>query len=414
MVAPGIDASVAAPPARGAGRLLSAAYVSFYGDWFSTTALVVLLLRLTGSPAAPAGYILARVAPRVVAAGYSGGLGERWGPTRVIATAWVAQGLITASIVPLYAAHSLVGIYLAVVASQFLNAIARPSIGTAIPRLVKPDRIARFNTLLSGADNSILIAPAMGSVLLLVSGRSSGPSLLLVLDAISFAVAAVLVAGLVPTAPAASEPTDGAKRRGSGFRILFRDELLRLVVLTFAAGTITSSATQSVLVVAAQQRFGGASVVGWLYSAVGAGALVATLVLVKRPVRLTRFRLSLMAFAMVTPLAVFSLVHQLWMALVLLVMTEAAGVSVEIWGNSDVQERVPAADLPRVNAALFSVWYGGMLVGALGALVLGPLVGWDRGLALMCGLAALLVCAGLAPRQQRRSPLPSPLADIPD
>ena len=38
--------------------------------------------------------------------------------------------------------------------------------------------------------------------------------------------------------------------------------------------------------------------------------------------------------------------------------------------------------------------------------------GWA--LAVMCGLAALLVCAGLVPGQRRRSPLPSPLADIPD
>jgi hypothetical protein len=414
MVAPEVGASVAARSPRGAGRLLAAAYISFYGDWLTTTALVVLLLRLTGSPAAPAGYILARVAPRVVAAGYSGGLGERWGPTRVIATAWVAQGLITASIVPLYAAHSLVSIYVAVVASQFLNAIARPSIGTAIPRLVAPNRIARFNTLLSGADSSsILVAPAMGSVLLQISGRMSGPSVLLILDAVSFALAAVLIAGLVPAPPAGSRAARKPRSRSSGIRILLSDDLLRLVVVTFAAGTITAAATQSILVVAAQQRFGGANAVGWLYSAVGAGALVATLVLVKRPVRLTRTKLSLTAFVMIVPLALFSIVHQVWLALALLVITEAAGASVEIWGNSDIQERVPAADLPRANAALFSIWYGGMLVGALGALVLGPLVGWDRALALMCGLAAVLVLAGLAPAS-RREPATTPLTEIPD
>jgi hypothetical protein len=54
-----------------------------------------------------------------------------------------------------------------------------------------------------------------------------------------------------------------------------------------------------------------------------------------------------------------------------------------------------------------------MLVGALGALVLGPLVGWDRALALMCGLAAVLVLAGLAPAS-RREPATTPLTEIPD
>jgi predicted MFS family arabinose efflux permease len=234
-----------------------------------------------------------------------------------------------------------------------------------------------------------------------------------VLDAVSFVLAAVLVAGLLPRSSTGTSDAKQPQRRRGAYRLLLGDDLLRLVVVTFAAGTITAAATQSVLVVAAQQRFGGASVVGWLYSAVGAGALTATLVLVKRPVRLTRPKLSVTAFAMIAPLALLSVVHQLWMALVLLVITEAAGVSVEIWGNSDIQERTPAADLPRANAALFSIWYLGMLIGALGALVLAPIVGWNGALAVMCGVAALLVFAGLPP-VRHRSHLPSPLADLPD
>ena len=45
-------------------RLLVAAGTSFYGDWLTTVALVVLLFRLTASPVGPALYIVARAAPQ--------------------------------------------------------------------------------------------------------------------------------------------------------------------------------------------------------------------------------------------------------------------------------------------------------------------------------------------------------------
>jgi hypothetical protein len=410
MVAPGVREVAPSPSGRGATRFLVAAYVSYYGDWLTTTALLVVLYRLTNSAAAPAGYIVARVAPRVIGAGYAGSLGERFSPTRLIAAAWVAQGALTLSIVPLVAARALPGIYAAVVASQFLNAIARPSIGTAIPRVVGPGQVARFNGLLSGADNSsMLVAPAVGALLL----QFSGPSLLLLLDAISFGVAAFLIAGLAAGSASRPGADEGRRRSFSGLRILLNDRVLRLVAATFFAGTLTVAATQSVLEAAAAQRFGGDTVVGWLFSAVGAGAVAATIVLVKRQTRITRPTLSLAAFASIAPLAILTLAHQLWFALLLLAVSSAASVFMETWGSIDIQQRVPAADLARVNAAVFVIFYSGMLVGAVSGLVLSALIHWDRALAMICGLAALVIVAGLS-RASHREPAVTPLTEIPD
>src|SRR6202035_3767628 len=80
-------------------RLLVAAGTSFYGDWLTTVALVVLLYRLTASPIGPALYIVARSAPRVIGPLPGGVLADRYGPARVVATCAAVQALAPRSIV---------------------------------------------------------------------------------------------------------------------------------------------------------------------------------------------------------------------------------------------------------------------------------------------------------------------------
>ena len=64
-------------------RFLAASGISFYGDWLTTVALVVLLFRVTGSATGPALYILVRVAPRVLGPVPGGVLADRMGPVRI-------------------------------------------------------------------------------------------------------------------------------------------------------------------------------------------------------------------------------------------------------------------------------------------------------------------------------------------
>src|SRR2546428_162090 len=77
-----------------AARFLVASGISFYGDWLTTVALVVLLFRLTGSPTGPALYMLFRVAPRVLGAAPGGALADRYGPVRLATFCAVGQGVL--------------------------------------------------------------------------------------------------------------------------------------------------------------------------------------------------------------------------------------------------------------------------------------------------------------------------------
>jgi predicted MFS family arabinose efflux permease len=98
--------------------------------------VVVLLLELTRSSAAPAAYMLARVVPRLAGAAVGGELADRLRPQRVAALLAALQGALMASIIPA-AQHRLVWpIYVAVALSQLLGAVGRPSLMALVPRLV--------------------------------------------------------------------------------------------------------------------------------------------------------------------------------------------------------------------------------------------------------------------------------------
>src|SRR5947209_6644643 len=113
------------PTPNGAVRLLVAAGTSYYGDWLTTVALVVLLFRLTGTATAPALYILARVAPRVLGPGPGGALADRFGPARLAAVCGAAQAALTASIIPFANLHVIWAVYVVVGMSQLLGAMAQ-------------------------------------------------------------------------------------------------------------------------------------------------------------------------------------------------------------------------------------------------------------------------------------------------
>src|SRR5207244_3897181 len=102
-------------------RFLAASGISFYGDWLTTVALVVLLFRVTGSATGPALYILVRVAPRVLGPVPGGVLADRMGPVRIAVWCASLQAVLTGSIVVFAHYRVVAAIYVVVAAAQFLN-----------------------------------------------------------------------------------------------------------------------------------------------------------------------------------------------------------------------------------------------------------------------------------------------------
>jgi MFS family permease len=398
------------PRADRSVRLLVAAGISTYGDWLTVVALGVLLFDLTHRPEAPALYILARFAPRVFGPTLGGSLADRFGPSRV--AGWSALGLcaLTAAIVVLANTGTIWAILVAVACAGFLGSVAQPGYSACIPRVTPPPRLLRVNALYSGIlESSVLVAPVIGALVL----PFVQPQLLVAADAVSFGVAGILVLSLRvgPVAAGAWRPRD----RSRATTVVARDPMLRALAASFFCSAAAITALQAVLVVAAAERFGQATDVGWLYAAVGAGGVAGSVLLLRWTPRAISARGIAIGFLLeVVPIGLFAVVGGLIPALGLLIVSTAAAALYQTRGQTALQQRVPAELLGRVNGVMRLLLYAGMLVGAIVAVVLVKPIGWS---ALVLGTAGLslaaFVPAALTYRRQPRRPDEVTLAGTP-
>jgi hypothetical protein len=90
-------------------------------------------------------------------------------------------------------------------------------------------------------------------------------------------------------------------------------------------------------------------------------------------------------------LAVFTICRGLATASLALAASAGAAALYQVWGSTELQLRARPEVLGRASAALVAAQYTGMVLGAVAALVLVPLMGWDRALFATCwaGLAAV-------------------------
>jgi hypothetical protein len=224
-----------------------------------------------------------------------------------------------------------------------------------------------------------------------------GPDALFLIDAGTFAVAAVLAATLPSgrAAPAALPPAAASVRSRSTFALAMRDPSIRLIAAVGLAMGVTTTVAQAVLVVAARERFGNEAAVGILYSAVGFGGTLGGLLAFRWRPPWNHLRLALFAAAtlQVVALAAFAAVSGQLPGLIVLAVSTVASASFDVWAITEIQRRAPIGHMGRFNAILWASQYAGMLVGAVWALGTSSVFHWDLALELACLAMAILVGA---------------------
>lgn len=377
------------------GRYLAGVTLSFYGDWLSTVALVVLLYRLSG-PAAPAGYMLARVVPRVLSGTYGGGLADRYRPQHVVAACAVIQGAFTASIVPSAHSGAIWAVYSAVALGQFAGGMGRPAAGALVPRVAPAHRLQRANAVYSVAfSSSIAVGPAIAAPLLAAFGAYA----LLLIDTATFAVAAVLMMTLGIRGRVAWQP--GPRGATIGLRAVWRDSVLRALAAGYIASAIAVTATSAVLVLIST-AYGSTDDVGYLYAAVGGGAVILGIVVLRvRPAMVSRELIVGYSIVEVLCLGILAIHLPLWLVFVALAGSAGAGVVWQTWGTTDMQMRSNPAFLGRVNAVMVTAASAGMVPGAALALLLVPWLGWQHTLFIACCVSLAVLAAGVVLGPQR-------------
>jgi MFS family permease len=146
-----------------------------------------------------------------------------------------------------------------------------------VPELLGEDekQITEANALFQAATRTTMLAgPAIGGILIGIIGATS----VLLIDAGTYLVAVVLVAGFVPRRePIAQE--DEHKSISAGFRFIARDRLLRVWWPAFALGDAAWTAFFISVPVLVLTRFGHhAWIAGWLIASFGVGALIGNVV----------------------------------------------------------------------------------------------------------------------------------------
>ena len=310
------------------------------------------------------------------------------------------QAILTASIVVFADNRAIWPIYVAVALAQFFGSAAQPCYSALIPRVTSPDHLGRIQGIYSALSNSsILVSPAFGALAL----PFTTPQVLIGVDAATFVVAAVMVGTLTGVSEANSEPLS-ARGMSAGVPVVLADPMLRFLTAAYLSNAAAVTALQAVLVVAAAQRFGHDTAVGWLYAAVGAGSLLGTLPVIRRtPKRVTMLPIVAATALELVPLAIFVFVGVLPVAVVLLFASGVGAGLYQTHGVVGLQQRVPQELLGRTMAVVRSAQYLGMLSGAVAAVFIVQPLGWEATVLIVCALGAMLlfftaVTEGRSPR----------------
>ncbi|WP_334074858.1 MULTISPECIES: MFS transporter [Paenibacillus] len=277
-------------------RLFTAGIVNGMGDRFSQVAVLGLLLTLTGSGLAIGITFGVRLIPYLMFGPLGGMLADRFSNKRVM----IATDLIRAvfALTPLLVREAA-DVWL-IYASSFLlsagEAVYAPARMSAIPRLVRKDRLLQVNSLEEVMTGLVLIG---GSVSGGFVAAKFGMEVPFLLNALSFLAAALLLARLPrlsgsspdsgcahgPGQAAADESADGfaapasasapaaASPTVAAFRgLLARSPFLRLMLIIFAVWPVGDGIFNILLSVYAVEVFHmGDLGIGLLYGALGAG-----------------------------------------------------------------------------------------------------------------------------------------------
>ena len=352
--------------------LVAAETISVLGTRMTYLALPWFVLVTTGSPSKMSLVLAAEILPMAILGVPSGALVQRLGSRTTMLAADLARAPILVSIPILHAAGALdFGLLLAIVA--LLGAFAPPYF--AAQRTILPELVGEDETRMSQANSSVeggnalaaLVGPALAGVLIPVIGAAN----VLYVDAATYLVAFLLVLVFVPRRKAIA----GMAQSGvlAGLRFLASDRLLGPLALTVTAFGFLAAGMSAGLPYYAYDEFDGRSwIAGLFYAALGAGAVVGSVLAVfavKKvpPLRLAAF--GILAFSI--PLWVLPFLLPWPVVFVALFTSTLFAPLVNGPTLGVMTSRTPAQLRPKVLAAAISA---STLAAPLGFLVAGQVL----------------------------------------
>jgi MFS family permease len=358
-------------------RRLQLAWIgSSIGTWGWVIALMVYAYR-QGGPGAVGLVGLIRWFPAAVAAPFGGMLGDRFSRLRVMLLSdLVRAGALVAAAAAVGLSGPAVSVYLLAVLVMLVSQAFQPAEAALLPTLAEtPEELAAANVASTTIEAAgYFVGPAMAGILLAVSNVET----VFAVTAVAFLWSAAMLALIRLRAP---EPPREAARGSwkqealAGFRTIWRDSMLRLIVGLFAAQTLVYGAFTVLTAVAAIQLLDlGSPGIGYLNAALGVGGLVGGIVAVTLVgVRRLAFTFGVALVLWGTPILLIGVWADAVPAFVLIGLAGLGLTLVDVAGFTLLQRAVPEEVLARVFGVLHSAFY---LTGGIGAIVAPVLIDW--------------------------------------
>jgi MFS family permease len=381
-------------------RFVLASSVSFVGDFLYTVALVVFLIDETDSPGWIAAALIARITAYTVLGPIGGVIADRFDRRRLMVALDLGRaGLMAAIAIGIASGMPPTAVLVLTVVSASLTTPYRPAAVAATPLLVGEDDLAAANAAEAAtAQVAWFVGPALGAAAVALSGAS----LAFWLNAATFTLSAVLMAGIGDVGGGrragvdgeSHEPETGMVRQlldGVGAVRKVPGLLVLTLILVFVMFTYGIESVVQVLVV--RDRLGEeASGIGILTACIGIGGMAA-IPLAPRMARQgnTGQLLAVSGLLMGAPLALLAVTSHLWVAGALMVVEGVGNIMLDVLFVTLLQRVCPELLLGRVYALQDSAGALAMLAGTVAAPLL--VSGVSLELALIVGGGSLVAAS---------------------
>ena len=367
----------------GIGSQLTLVAVSFQAYAITHSTLIVGLIGLV------------QLGPLLAGALWGGTLADAMDRKKVLVMTQVAMAAAVGGLVvnASFAHPAVWPLLVCTAAGAGFQGIDWPARRAALPMLVGPNDVTAAIALQTAIGQLAFVAgPALAGVLIATVGLSA----VYAIDVATFAVALAAALSLPSLVPSGGGTPMGWRSMTEGFRHLRREKLLSATYWIDLNAMIFGMPRAVFPAVGIHLYGGGAGVVGLLYAAPGAGALIGSFFTGWcSHVRHQGRAIAACVVAWGVTIALFGVIPVVWIGLGLLGLAGAADVVSAVFRQAVQQRAVPEHLQGRLSGTFFAVVAGGPRLGdaetGVASAIGGPQFAvWSGGLACVVGVAVLL------------------------
>ncbi|MEV0719317.1 MFS transporter [Asanoa sp. NPDC050611] len=348
--------------------LLTADTISAVGTRMSALALPWFVLVSTGSATRAGVVAFVEMVPYVLAAAAGGPLIDRIGGRRFSIGADAVSALAVASIPLFHERIGFGGLLVLVGLAGGLRGFGDTAKEAIFPRVARESgmEMTRAASLQDGLHRlaTLLGAPAGGALIAILDA----PTVLL-FDAATFGISAVLVVLLVRVPPVEAPVADEsyAQSLRAGITFLRSDRLVGAIVVMLFATNLFDAAYNSVLLPTWATLMGSPVVLGLASASFGIGAVLGNIVFTAYAPRAPRWALFTLGFIVggAPRFLAIGLTDEIWLLYGVSFVTGIGLAAINPILGAVIYERVPPHMMARVQGALTAVTWGGIPLGGL-------------------------------------------------